>query len=211
LLADRAEVRLRNANGNVVYHGNGEGMEIEWSGPSSALPPSYQRIELPSSFYGQNQDQPLRAQLDYSLTLFGLEKSYSMPALNGDERMPDWGWCQSKMNESGTAVELRCIEAGRGPICGSVFLENTVTGTRNPERSACTSNYTPFGDRPLPDNFARFGVNIPFRDPSGLAKYPVDGPQLPQSRLVIRVYRPEAHFRRSLLVPQLRLSDWEPK
>lgn len=209
LLADRAEVRLISSDGRVVYHGNGEDMEINRSGQSPILKPAYQEIVLPESVYNAHQDQPLQVELDYSLTVFALAKSYSISALNGDERMPGWGWCQTKMNDSGTVIELRCMQAGRGPICGSAFLENATSAAHNPERSACISDYTPFGDRPIPDNFARFGLNIPFRDPSGLAKYPVDGPQLPQSRVVIRVYQPEAHFARSVVIPELRLKDWE--
>jgi len=56
---------------------------------------------------------------------------------------------------------------------------------------------------------AHFGANIPFRDASGLAKFPVDGPQLPQSHVVIRVYEPEDHLTRSLVIPPIRLKDWE--
>jgi hypothetical protein len=209
LLSDRADIRLINPNGSVVYHGNGEDMEFDSSGPNPPNEPGYQEIEIRQSGYRINQDQPLRAEVNYSLTAFRLSKSYAIPALGGDERMPGWGWCKTKPNEAGTAVELHCMQAGKGPICGSVVLENEATGVRNPERSACGSNYTPFGDRPLPDNFARFGVNLPFRDPSGLAKFPVDGSQLPQSRVVIRVYEPEDHFTRSLVIPQIKLKDWE--
>jgi hypothetical protein len=61
----------------------------------------------------------------------------------------------------------------------------------------------------FPDNLTRFGTNLPFRDPSGLAKFPVDGSQLPQSRVVIRMYEPEDHFTRSLVIPRIKLSDWE--
>jgi hypothetical protein len=61
----------------------------------------------------------------------------------------------------------------------------------------------------LPDNVARFGTNLPFRDPSGLAKFPVGGAQLPQSCVMIRMYEPEEHFTRSLVIPQVKLKDWE--
>ena len=47
-----------------------------------------------------------------------------------------------------------------------------------------------------------------FRDPSGLAKFPVDGAQLSQSRVVIRMYEPEDHFTRSFVIPQIKLKDW---
>jgi len=169
----------------------------------------YQQIEVPMSAYRGAKDQPVEMQIDYSLTLFGLSRSYSMAALDGDERMPEWGWCQTKMNEAGTAVELHCMEPGKGPICGTAFLENTVTGTRNPARSTCRSDYSPYGYYPLPDSLVRFGTNLPFRDPSGLAKYPVDGPQLPKSRVIIRVYEPQDHFTRSLVISQIKLRDWE--
>jgi hypothetical protein len=57
----------------------------------------------------------VQVRVDYSLTLFGLARSYSLPTLDGAERMPEWGWCKTKMNEAGTAVELRCMEPGKGP------------------------------------------------------------------------------------------------
>ena len=56
---------------------------------------------------------------------------------------------------------------------------------------------------------AHFGTNLPFRDQSGLSKFPVDGPQLPNSRVIIRVYEPEDHFTRSLVISQTKLRDWE--
>jgi hypothetical protein len=61
----------------------------------------------------------------------------------------------------------------------------------------------------VPDNFSYFGTNLPFRDPSGLARFPVDGSQLPQSRVVVRMYEAEDHVTRSLVLPQIKLSDWE--
>jgi hypothetical protein len=61
------------------------------------------------------KDQLVQVRVDYSLTLFGLARSYSLPTLDGAERMPEWGWCKTKMNEAGTAVELRCMEPGKGP------------------------------------------------------------------------------------------------
>jgi hypothetical protein len=209
LLTDRVEVHMTGQNGRIVYHGNGEGLEVVREGPNPSEAPVYQEIEMPMPAYHRASDQAVQVRLDYSLTLFGLAKSYSMTALDGDERMPGWGWCQTKMNEAGTAVELHCMEPGEGPICGTAFLENASTGGRNPARSTCQSEYSPYGYHPLPDSLVRFGTNLPFRDPSGLAKFPVDGPQLPNSRVVIRVYEPEDHFTRSITISQIKLKDWE--
>jgi hypothetical protein len=204
LIADRTEFRFIAANGTVRYHGAGDGLEDDQAGSDFG----HQRFSLETSVYSRIPDETLRVEINYSLTLFGLTKSYAIAALGGNERMPGWGWCRTKVNEAGTSIELRCMQLGHAPICGMVFLENASTGARNPVRSACQSDYTPFGDQAIPDNVARFGANIPFRDPSGLAKFPVDGAQLPRSRVVIRVYEPEDHFTRSLLIPQMRLKDW---
>jgi hypothetical protein len=209
LLTDHVEVRLIGQDGRATYHGVGDGLEVAREGPNPAEAPIYQQIEMPMSIYANAKDQPAQVQVDYSLTLFSLVRSYAMPALNGDERMPGWGWCRTKMNQAGTVVELRCMEPGDGPTCGTAVLETTSTGARNPARSFCRSDYGPFRNDPVPDNFARFGTNLPFRDPSGLAKFPVDGPQLPNSRVVIRMYEPEDHFTRSLVIPQVKLKDWE--
>ena len=54
----------------------------------------------------------------------------------------------------------------------------------------------------------RYGMALPYRDPGGLARYPVDGTQLRESRVVFRVFRPEAHFHRKLAVDNVRSSDW---
>jgi hypothetical protein len=209
LLADRVAVRVIGQDGRIVYHGTGDNFEVAREGPEPLEAPVYQKVAVPMRVYLSAKDQLVQVRVDYSLTLFGLARSYSLPALDGAKRMPAWGWCKTKMNEAGTAVELHCMEPGKGPICGTVFLENASTGARNPPRSSCRSDYGPFWDQPLPNNLNRFGTNLPFRDPSGLAKFPVDGSQLPQSRVVIRMYEPEDHFARSLVIPLIKLKDWE--
>jgi len=209
LLTDRVEFWLLRPDGKAVYHGTGESLEIRREGSSPLDNSSYQSIRLPAAVYKSIEDQPMSVELEYSLTLFSLAKSFAMAALSGDERMPGWGWCQTRMNEVGTAIELRCMQPGKGPSCGTTFLQNDVTGRRNPERSACRPDYAPYSGHYGYDNIARFGVNLPFRDASGLAKFPVDGPQLPQSQVVIRSYEPEDHFVRSLVIPEIRLRDWE--
>jgi hypothetical protein len=209
LLSDRVEVRLISTDGKIVFRGIGEGVELAKEGPNPAEQAIYQEIHVPASVYREIKDRPIRAEVDYSLTLFGLSKSYAMPALGGDQRMPGFGWCETKMNETETAVEFRCMQPGKGPTCATLFLENETKGQRNPERSSCRGEYSPYSGGYTGDNMAHFGANIPFRDASGLAKFPVDGPQLPESQVIIRVYEPEDHFTRSLTISEIRLKDWE--
>jgi len=209
LTTDRAEVRLIGPEGKAEYRGTGETFEVRREGPGSPTSSVYQKIVVPGLIYRDLKDRTAQIQIEYSLTRFVLRNSYAIPALNGSERMPGWGWCKTEVNEAGTALELHCMQQGKGPICGTVFLENKVTGERNPPRSMCRSDYAPYLDRPLPDSLERFGTMLPFRDPTGLAKFPVDGAQLAQARVVIRVYEPETHFTQSLTIPQIRLRDWD--
>lgn len=209
LLTDRVEVRLIRPGGETVYHGTGDTLEIRREGSSRLAAPSYQGVKLPAPVYRSIKDQPLRLELEYSLSLFTLSNSFSIQAIGGNERMPGWGWCQTKMNEGGTVIELRCMQPGKGPTCGTVFLQNSETGQHNPERSVCRADYSPYSGRLGEDDMARFGANFPFRDASGLAHFPVDGPQLPQSHVIIRSYEPQDHFVRSLVIPEMKLQDWE--
>jgi hypothetical protein len=55
---------------------------------------------------------------------------------------------------------------------------------------------------------ARFGGGLTFRDFNGLAKYPVDGSQLQDSRIVMRIYKPLEHFTRRLMISEVKLGDW---
>jgi hypothetical protein len=210
LHADRSEVRLIGTDGKTENVGPGGDLEIRKEGPGDGVARIHQAIHIRGDLYNRMKDRPVRLEVHYSLTLFRLSNSYAIPALNGDQRMPGVGWCATKVNDSGTSVRFRCLEAGQAPSCATLFLEHVPDGRRNPERSACEPDYKPFFGRYFPDDaMGRFGVNLPFRDPSGLAKFPVDGPQLPQSRVVVRVYQPQDHFTRELVIPEIRLKDWE--
>jgi len=91
------------------------------------------------------------------------------------------------------------------------FLENPATGQRNPALRGCQPNYAPYVGQVVYDAVGRTGMNLPFRDPAGLAKYPVSGAQLKQARAVLRVYREQEHFTRRLVIPEVRFSDWEAR
>ena len=207
LISDRVDFHV-STEGREIYHGAGGELEIDHSGPNAPGKPAYQQVELPTSFYAGASEKAVSIRADYSLTLFGLAKSYSVPALNGSERMPGLGWCQTQVNEAETAVEMHCMQLGRGPICATIFLENASTGAQNPPRAICRGDYGLLWV-PLPDVMARYAGNVPFRDATGLAKYPVDGSQLAESRVVIRLYEPVDHFTRTVTIPSIRLGDWE--
>jgi len=211
LKADKSEIRLIGSDGRVAYSGSGADLEIRKEGPSDGQATIYQEVDIPDTFYGRLKNQPLRLEVDYSLTLFRLGSAYGIPALGGDQRASGLGWCETQMNESGTAIELHCMQAGQGATCRTVFLVNVSTGLRNPVKSDCSPDYSPYFQQFGPDAISSFGTSLPFRDPSGLAHFPVDGPQLPKSQVVLRLYQPEDHFTRRLAISAVRLEDWESR
>jgi hypothetical protein len=208
LKTDRSEVRLIGPDGRSEDIGLGNTLEVRNEGHGDSEKRIHQGIHVPSDLYDRIKDQPVRLEIDYSLTLFSLAALHALPALNGDQRMPDVGWCATRVNGAGANVELRCLEAGKTPSCGTVFLEHAPSGRRNPAISFCSLDYSPYLRRSW-NAMGHFGRNLPFRDPTGLAQYPVDGSQFAESQVVLRTYQPLDHFTRRLVIPEIRLKDWE--
>jgi len=208
LKADRSEFRLITADGKVVYRGTGEDLEVRAEGSSMPQANAHLELDIPNTVYARLQSQPVRLEINYFLTLFRLGSGFGIPALGGDQRASQMGWCATKMNEPGTAVELRCMQAGNGTTCATAFLENPATGLRNPSISGCYPDYAPRFLRADTDPMSHYSLNLPFRDNYGLTQYPVDGRQLPKSQVVLRLYEPKDHFTRELVIPDIVLQSW---
>jgi hypothetical protein len=209
LKADLSEALIIGPDGKAQRLGVGNDLEIRNEGHGNGEKRVHHGIHIREDLYHRYKDQPIRLEIDYSMTLFQLTASHALPALGGDERMPNIGWCATKVNDAGTSVNVRCLEPGWAPTCASAFLEHVPSGRRNSARSACRPNYAPFAPWDEADAMMRFGVGLPFHDASGLAQYPVDGSQLADSRVVLRIYQPVDHFTRRLVIPEIRLTDWE--
>ena len=206
LHVDKSELRIIDSGGHVVY--GGEGDDWDFRQTEEAETTVYQKLALPGSLYERFKDKQLRLEIDYFLTLFRASPIYAVPAFNGDLRTAGLGICETEMNETGTAVELRCKQAGNSTQCRSAFLEDTVTGQHNPEMYICEPDYSPSLERAEKTPLSGYGLNLPFRDPAGLTHYPVQGPQLPKSNVMVTLYEPEDHFARQLIIPQVRLTEW---
>jgi hypothetical protein len=209
LKADLSEALLIGPDGKAQRLGVGNDLEIRNEGHSDGRKVVHHGIHVREDLYNRFGGQPVRLEIDYSMTLFRLDASHAIPALNGDQRMPDVGWCATRVNDAGTSVNVRCLEPGLAPTCASAFLEHVPSGRRNPSRSACRPNYAPYAAWDESDAMTRFGAGLPFHDPSGLAQYPIDGSQLAESQVVLRIYQPLDHFTRRLVIPEIRLKDWE--
>ena len=207
LKTDLARVVVSDANGNQISSTDGGSMEIRREGAESEPAAYDQAATVPVRKYQENKDRQVRAEIGYSMTLFKLRTSYSIPAVGGDRLMAGWGHCESKINVTGTAVEVKCLEMGKGPTCATVFLENTRNGNRNRANTSCFPNYSPYIDRPIPDAVSHFRLVLPFRDPTGQIQYAVDGSKLDEAQVVIRVYEPADHFTRAVNSPLVMLKD----
>jgi hypothetical protein len=207
LLADRSEVTVVGRDGRALYHGTGNDLELRATAGEATV---HQGIRVPGTLFGRMKADPIDVQLEYSFTLFRANATYALPARDGEQRMPGIGLCSTGVNDAGTRVLLRCSQPGERPSCLTVFLEHAPTGHRNPEISMCAPDYSPYPGHVLPDAISRFTGSVPFYDPSGAIRYPVGGPQLADARVVVTDFRPAAHFVRRVVVPGVRLQDWEP-
>jgi hypothetical protein len=206
LHADRSEVRLVGRNGGTVYQGRGEDLELRATSGHAAV---HQGIRVPGAVYGRVSAEPLDVEIDYWFTVFRPSGTYALPAQGGDQRMPGIGRCATKVDEAGTRVLLQCVQPGERPSCLTAVLEHAPTRERNPEVSLCAPDYTPYPGHTLPDAIARFGARLPFYDPSGLIRYPVGGPQLPESQVLVTAFQPTQHFFTRVVIPGVRIQDWE--
>jgi hypothetical protein len=208
---DHAEVRI-TANGRVE-----ELPQQPWNvlreGTATASNIIYPVIPIPTTIYDRIKDQPVRVEIDNWLTLVRVATTQALPALGGAQESADGGRCQTSVNDQQTAVQYIC--SGGAPLpCFHSFLEHLPSNERNPDRFACgpyasfagelESLRTLFPARLMPSI-----VNLPFRDSIGVAHFPIDGPKLRDSRAVLQLYRAQDHFMRTLVIPAVRLADWE--
>ncbi len=198
LQIDKAQWTLKSAGGKAFYSAAGGGVSLRNAKGVAATVALDQVLDVPAPILRRIEGQKTNVAIIYSLTLFKLRADYSMRALDDISRLPGWGLCKTGTNKENTAIEVECVQMGKGPTCATVYLENQLNGVRNPENTSCYPNYAPYSDRPIPDALSRFRLVLPFQDTSGLIKYPVDATQLKSARVVIQMYVPQNHFTRTV-------------
>jgi hypothetical protein len=142
-----------------------------------------QPIDIPRDELKGFEDRPMRVQLDYSLTLFVPDKSYAMPAVGGDQRMPGVGWCQTRVKDR---LEIGCI-SDNGRACLEAWTANAP---------ASTAWYC----RPDYDAIREVDTD-PWGGALNLKVHKGD-------TLVLRNYQPLDHFERQVTTSEIKLHDW---
>jgi hypothetical protein len=213
---DRAEVRLIDSNGAILYRGSAKlgsapGAKFEILARSQSAGPAevgaYQQIPLPQRIVDAVGGKVVRVEVDYLLTLVQANGSMSISAENGNERTKYFGWCKSKVDTDAGGVDVGCLIAGDAPTCIITTLENRSTGMRNPDNDHCRADYEPahlLGFLMM----NHMVTSLQYHDRQGLAKYPVDESQLTEARAIVKSYKPTAYFKRRLVIPEIELRDW---
>ncbi|MBV8846407.1 MAG: hypothetical protein JO307_26680 [Bryobacterales bacterium] len=211
LLIDRAYIHLLGLDGTGLYRGrttlklssHHDFVHAEEGGEVHTI----QQIEFPAKIYELVRTRPVRAEIEFSLTLFQTEDTETMNPLNGDKRMAAFGWCKARVDDDGDEIQLGCIKPGAAPSCFGLELENPESGGRNPETLVCDPDYAPYALPFYPDAVSQFGGAVRFADKHGFANFPVDASQLPQATLMVQWYRPGAHFTRDAAA-EIQPADW---
>jgi hypothetical protein len=213
LVNDRADVRVIDRNGTTLFRGRstlnlGYSDDLPVRTQKGGEVRTHQRIVFPPSAYQRLRAMQVRLEIDYSLTLFRLETENAIAPIDGALRSAAFGSCRTKMDDDGDEIEFGCVTTGAAPACVSVALDNPSTARRNPENIVCMPDYTPYRVHIFPDAMDQWNTAIKFRDRQGLARYPVEASQLADAHLIIKSYRPDAHFTRRLVITDIHLSDW---
>jgi len=205
LKEDKSQVTLLDASGRRLYHGDGDDLEIRHEDGASGADLFDHPVKIPARLVQEHGNTPIQIRATYSMTLFTLRNVYTMKALNDDQMLAGWGRCRTKVDGAYAAIEMVCLQMGKGPTCATVFLEDPRAGSRNKVNTACYPNYSPYLERPIPDATSHFRLILPYRDPAGFSKFPVDASKLAQAHIRIRVYEPIDHITRVIYSPLLAM------
>ena len=211
LLVDRSDVRLSGDDGQELYRGADSAALVQEGNPAddTARGPrsGYQGVYVPATVYQRAAPRDVGLQIDYFLTLMKVVAQHPIAARDGELQAADIGRCATKIGQD--SIALRCMQIGPTPFCFSATLYGP-DGRHNPEIPNCDPDYRPYIPAPT-DPVRSSGVDVPVRDPFGLAHYPVDPGELDRSYIIIRIYGVREHFRRSLVIPRIRLAEWSER
>jgi hypothetical protein len=112
--------------------------------------PYYEPIAVRDDVYNLLKDTSVAVQVNYSITVLELSSTNSLAALDANQRIANAGWCQTRLNDSRTAVQVRCLQFGNPPQCSSFTLQSHDTGRRNPAIHGCLDDYAPYFGRYKP-------------------------------------------------------------
>jgi hypothetical protein len=167
-------------------------------------------LPLPTSLYQQIKAQAVQVQFDFALTWLRHGRRQLMHAVRDKKMVEGIGLCTTGVDRDADDIEFRCMVAVRPPPCVGASLQDARTGMQNPMLFGCGLDYAPFPTHWIPPAaIKRAGADLPFLDPDGLARYPIDTSRIAEADVALDTYEPTAHFSRRLDISPIRLTDWE--
>jgi hypothetical protein len=209
LRVDHSDIRMVDEDGRTVFSGTAQGDPGDRFIPLTPIGPMMARefMIVPAEIYRQHRDRPLRLEIDQFMTLIRARKLPPLPATGGDQRVAGIGRCATRLDGTGSAIEVGCVAAGELPAdCLSMMLV-APTGAHNPPWMLCQPDYAPWRTHLALDAISQSYAWLPFLDPTVRVRYPVDASQLREAHVVLTVYEPVDHLVRSVEVPEVRLRD----
>ena len=206
LKTDRVSFRMKTPDGKTFDLGVGG--DFQPLPRTNDLSQTYSPMYLPDEVYQRYKNSPVDLEASYSLTSLQLSEDGDLSALNGERAYATIGLCRSRMNSGESEISVRCLHPGIVPLCTSTVLRSAVSPAANPPVISCQPNYAPVYPMMIPDGISRFSAALPFRDPNGVGHYQVEGKEIPEAHVDIKIYEAAAHVRRTLTMQNIRLDEW---
>jgi hypothetical protein len=207
LVADRAVLRIRSAQGEALFESTGPAFGQKftrlraWKSAgathSSGSFVTFQQVSVPARLFARLKDVDVAVAVDYSLTVLRAQSPQILPALGGDDTA-DGRRCFTRADNTGDGLEIGCLSLAKPPSCASIYLRHDASGAQNPPVESCQPDYAPFRLTLSVRVVNRFNLSIPFQD-SHAAK---------DAHVVIVPYEPVLHATRQLSIPSVRIRDW---
>ena len=106
-----------------------------------------------------------------------------------------------------TAVNVRCMPVIAQPPCVTLVLANLPQPYVMRPSLQCYRDYSPHYGYLAPGGEA-VNATANIGDPSGTVRYPQGLEGLTKTNATLRWYEPVDHFKRKIVIPNMRLGDW---
>ncbi len=147
--ADRTSARLVMPDGRTLELGEAPGLTVFRGGAF------HQSIAVPQEIWNLVKDQPVRLEIDYSLTMLKAGADRTIPALAGNQWVPETGRCATRMNSDDTADRIRLSRCPAITRVSPPSFRDARTGQITAQDRDCRPDYAPYFGRLEGDSLSR--------------------------------------------------------
>lgn len=212
LLEDHYVVRILDAAGKTLYEGSSPatgapapeaGLLLREGDEESGPVLAEQALAISPHDAMHTTGQLVRAEIDYSLTLFRFVAEDWMADVANDQRLAGFARCTTRLEKSGEVVAMSCLSTHPWSACITEFHVDKDTGQKRWPSSDCYPvDYAPFAGGLWGDAYFRIGWFGLGQRLSISGRRPGDGSRAAN---LVGTYLPRDHFTRHIVIPQFRL------